>query len=230
MEYSLILPSAFQNTGVYCLAYRLYYQATGRWSVDFNWQSAQITDALNKVTDNLTDDIKSSMENIDLTAKTNGREIHAKNQISSPNLTENIRYNTQVISGGREIKIQSSDNAWDHIKIELPGMNAAIIGVSDLDVSSYAAASASIEKIHKAIDIISGMRSHFGALQNRMESAMAVDDIMAENTQAAESRIRDADMAKESLEFTKHNILKQAAESVLSQANHSKDGIMSLLQ
>ena len=74
------------------------------------------------------------------------------------------------------------------------------------------------------------MRSHFGALQNRMESAMAVDDIMAENTQAAESRIRDADMAKESLEFTKHNILKQAAESVLAQANHSKDGILSLLQ
>ena len=50
------------------------------------------------------------------------------------------------------------------------------------------------------------------------------------NTQAAESRIRDADMAKESLEFTKHNILKQAAESVLAQANHSKDGILSLLQ
>ncbi len=221
---------AFLDPGNTDMFIRTQDQATGRWSVDFNWQSAQITDALNKVTDNLTDDIKSSMENIDLTAKTNGREIHAKNQISSPNLTENIRYNTQVISGGREIKIQSSDNAWDHIKIELPGMNAAIIGVSDLDVSSYAAASASIEKIHKAIDIISGMRSHFGALQNRMESAMAVDDIMAENTQAAESRIRDADMAKESLEFTKHNILKQAAESVLSQANHSKDGILSLLQ
>ncbi len=199
---------------------------TKKWTVTFNTNKKN---ELVQKTEEIANEITDSLKNIEIDIKTNG-EIKVDNSISSPLLTENIRYNTQVISGGREIKIQSSDNAWDHIKIELPGMNAAIIGVSDLDVSSYAAASASIEKIHKAIDIVSGMRSHFGALQNRMESAMAVDDIMAENTQAAESRIRDADMAKESLEFTKHNILKQAAESVLAQANHSKDGILSLLQ
>ena len=198
----------------------------GRWEVNFNQGNMG---SLQSKADSLAADIMNSLKDIEIDIKTNGK-IEVTNGITAPKLTENIRYNTQVISGGREIKIQSSDNAWDHIKIELPGMNAAIIGVSDLDVSSYAAASASIEKIHKAIDIVSGMRSHFGALQNRMESAMAVDDIMAENTQAAESRIRDADMAKESLEFTKHNILKQAAESVLAQANHSKDGILSLLQ
>ncbi len=177
----------------------------------------------------LVDDIKNSLASTKINIQPN-EPIYANLSIVSPEKTDNIRYSTQVISGTREIKIQSSDNAWDHIKIELPGMNSSIIGISNLDVSSYAAASASIGKIHNAINIISGMRSHFGALQNRMEAAMAVDDIMAENTQAAESRIRDADMANESLEFTKHSILNQAAQAVLAQSNHSKEGILSLLQ
>lgn len=119
----------------------------GRWEVNFNQGNMG---SLQSKADSLAADIMNSLKNVEIDIKTNGK-IKVTNGITAPKLTENIRYNTQVISGGREIKIQSSDNAWDHIKIELPGMNAAIIGVSDLDVSSYAAASASIEKIHRLI-------------------------------------------------------------------------------
>ena len=88
-----------------------------------------------KITD-LENDIKNSLAGMKIDIQPN-EPIYANVAIVSPDKTQNIRYGTQVISGTREIKIQSSDIAWDHISIELPGMNSAIIGISNLDVSSY---------------------------------------------------------------------------------------------
>ena len=82
----------------------------------------------------------------------------------------------------------------------------------------------------KAIMIVSGERSAFGAYQNRLEHAKKIDENVAENTTAAESRIRDADMAKEMMELSKQNILEQVSQSVLSQANQTAQGVLSLLQ
>jgi flagellin len=96
--------------------------------------------------------------------------------------------------------------------------------------SDYADISATISIINKAITDVSSQRSKLGALQNRLEHTIANADNTAENLQAAESRIRDVDMAKEMVTYSKNNILQQAAQSMLAQANKSTQGVLSLLQ
>ena len=81
-----------------------------------------------------------------------------------------------------------------------------------------------------AISYVSAMRSKLGALQNRLEHTIANLDNISENTSSAESRIRDTDMAEEMVEYSKNNILAQAGQSMLAQANQSTQGVLSLLQ
>ncbi len=97
-------------------------------------------------------------------------------------------------------------------------------------VSTYEKAQATLSKIQEAINKVSTQRSALGALQNRLEHTIANLDNVAENTQAAESRIRDTDMASEMVEYSKNNILAQAGQSMLAQANQSTQGVLSLLQ
>ncbi|MCI8684516.1 MAG: flagellin, partial [Lachnospiraceae bacterium] len=80
------------------------------------------------------------------------------------------------------------------------------------------------------INLVSTQRSALGAIQNRLEHTVANLDNVSENTQAAESRIRDTDMASEMVEYSKNNILAQAGQSMLAQANQSTQGVLSLLQ
>ena len=96
-------------------------------------------------------------------------------------------------------------------------------------VDNYTAANDSITAIQAAINRVSSQRSALGALQNRLEHTIANLDNVAENTQAAESRIRDTDMASEMVEYSKNNILAQAGQSMLAQANQSTQGVLSLL-
>ncbi len=96
-------------------------------------------------------------------------------------------------------------------------------------VDNYAAANSSITAIQDAINQVSSQRSALGAIQNRLEHTIANLDNVAENTQAAESRIRDLDMAAEMVEYSKNNILAQAGQSMLAQANQSTQGVLSLL-
>jgi len=97
-------------------------------------------------------------------------------------------------------------------------------------VDSYAKANATISAVQEAINRVSSQRSALGALQNRLEHTIANLDNVAENTQSAESRIRDTDMASEMVEYSKNNILAQAGQSMLAQANQSTQGVLSLLQ
>lgn len=98
------------------------------------------------------------------------------------------------------------------------------------DVSDYASANATIDAVQKAINSVSSQRSALGALQNRLEHTVANLDNVSENTSSAESRIRDTDMADEMVEYSKNNILAQAGQSMLAQANQSTQGVLSLLQ
>ncbi|WP_287387039.1 flagellin, partial [Lachnospira sp.] len=84
-------------------------------------------------------------------------------------------------------------------------------------------------KVQAAIDKVSTQRSTLGALQNRLEHTINNLDTTKENTQAAESRIRDTDMASEMVEYSKNNILSQAGLSMLSQANQANQGVLSIL-
>jgi flagellin len=97
-------------------------------------------------------------------------------------------------------------------------------------VSNYAKAQATLSMIQGAINEVSTQRSALGALQNRLEHTIANLDNISENTQSAESRIRDTDMADEMVEYSKNNILAQAGQSMLAQANQSTQGVLSLLQ
>ena len=97
-------------------------------------------------------------------------------------------------------------------------------------VDTYEMANNSITAIQDAINKVSSQRSALGALQNRLEHTIANLDNVAENTQAAESRIRDTDMASEMVEYSKNNILEQAGQSMLAQSNQSTQGVLSLLQ
>jgi flagellin len=98
------------------------------------------------------------------------------------------------------------------------------------NVDDYASANATIDAVQKAINLVSSQRSALGALQNRLEHTIANLDNVSENTSSAESRIRDTDMASEMVTYSKNNILAQAGQSMLAQANQSTQGVLSLLQ
>ena len=109
--------------------------------------------------------------------------------------------------------------------------SALKIGTSTaIGVSTFDNAGATMSNIQKAISAVSKERSKLGAIQNRLEHTIANLDNIAENTQSAESRIRDTDMAEEMVEYSKNNILAQAGQSMLAQANQSTQGVLSLLQ
>ena len=125
--------------------------------------------------------------------------------------------------------IQSGATNLNGFFINVDEMNSTVLGLSRLDVTSFHSASEAIKSTDEAIDMISSHRAKLGAQYNRLEKAVLVDDNTSENTQAAESRIRDTDMAREMVEFSKHNILEQAGTSMLAQANQTPQGVLSLL-
>ena len=112
------------------------------------------------------------------------------------------------------------------IRISISNMSASGIGVNELLVSTFSAAGQAMSSVQKAISSVSAMRSKLGALQHTIANL----DNISENTQSAESRIRDTDMAEEMVEYSKNNILAQAGQSMLAQANQSTQGVLSLLQ
>lgn len=120
--------------------------------------------------------------------------------------------------------------AGQNIDITISNMDSATLGVDALSVTGFTEAGSAMTKIQSAIDKVSTQRSALGAVQNRLEHTIANLDTTAENTQSAESRIRDTDMASEMVEYSKNQILAQAGQSMLAQANQSTQGALSLLQ
>ena len=109
-------------------------------------------------------------------------------------------------------------------------MNCATLGMKNAGVDSYANANTTLTNAQNAITSLSSKRSALGAIQNRLEHTYDNLNNISENTQAAESRIRDTDMASEMVSYSKNNILQQAGQSMLAQANQANQGVLSLLQ
>lgn len=126
--------------------------------------------------------------------------------------------------------IQCSNGEHDTEPVRLRMMNSSYIGIRPLDVTSQSSAQAAINKIQRASDRISSDRSEYGAYTNRLEHSYANNQNKAENSQAAESRIRDTDIAEEMVTYSHHNILSQVGTSMMAQANQSPQNIISLLQ
>lgn len=144
----------------------------------------------------------------------------------------NITYSnsTQVHINQMDLWIQSGARNESGQFITIDEMNTSELGIKNLRVSSFTSAGRTISSLDRAIDKISGSRSLIGAQQNRLEYTKLIDDNTSENTQAAESRLRDTDMAEEMVGYTKHSILEQAGQAMLAQANQSQQGILTLLQ
>ena len=124
-----------------------------------------------------------------------------------------------------------ADSATNNkIAVNIESMSAAGIGVKGLKVDTEDDATAAIDRIAEAVAKVSSQRYALGAVQNRLEHTIDNLDNVAENTTAAESRIRDTDMAEEMVNYSKNNILAQAGQSMLAQANQSTQGVLSLLQ
>lgn len=129
-----------------------------------------------------------------------------------------------------EIWIQSGANVGDGMNITTGDINTRILGINNLNVLSHRNAEKTMDAVSNAVGKVSELRSHIGAQQNRLEHTYANVTNMSENAQAAESRIRDTDMAKEMVTQSKLNILGQVGTMMLTQSNQSPQGVLKLLQ
>ena len=142
-------------------------------------------------------------------------------------------FNEQCLLDGsfsdKELQVGAENDTAQRITVSITGMNATSIGVGDTSVSDVDAAKSAIEEIKTALASVSKQRSDLGAIQNRLEHTIKNLDNVVENTTSAESSIRDTDMASEMVRYSNNNILAQAGQSMLAQANQSNQGVLSLL-
>lgn len=144
--------------------------------------------------------------------------------------TYSFEYLMNPLKYTTDLLIQAGAQSGQTITLKMVDATVDGIGLGQVDVTSHTSASASLNNIDAALAKVSEYRSSFGASQNRLEHATNNIKNTEENTQAAESRIRDADIAEEMQEFSVTNILAQAGESVLAQANQSLSNVLTLLQ
>lgn len=148
-------------------------------------------------------------------------------------IANETEFNTQkLIAASGTYYFQIGANSGQTIALSLTTMTATALSLTAtaIKVDTITNASAAISNIDTAIESVSTARSELGAVQNRLEHTIANLDAGAENLQAAESRIRDVDMAKEMMTFTKNSILQQAATAMLAQANQTPQTVLQLLR
>jgi len=153
-------------------------------------------------------------------------------------IASQTQFNTKNLLNGnlagtdKAVNLQVGANKDQKISFTIGAMTATQLSVNSVadHIGSYKSATAKISVVNSAIEKVSKQRSALGAVQNRLEHTIANADNTSENLQAAESRIRDVDMADEMVKYSKNNILQQAAQSMLAQSNQSTQGVLSLLQ
>lgn len=147
-------------------------------------------------------------------------------------IASTTQFNTKNLLNGSvdAQKLQVGALSGQTIAITIKTMDAEALSIDGLTVHSHGGAASAMTQIRVAISKVSQQRSALGAIQNRLEHTVANLDNVSENTQASESRIRDTDMASQMVEYSKNNILAQAGQSMLAQANQATQGVLSLLQ
>ena len=138
----------------------------------------------------------------------------------------------KVNPNGKALTLQIGDTSADfnQMDVSVSDMHTKALGIDDIDISTQAGAKAAVDKIKAAINSVSSTRGDLGAIQNRLEHTINNLSVTAENMTAAESRIRDVDMANEMMAYTKNNILVQSSQAMLAQANQIPQGVLQLLQ
>ena len=129
-----------------------------------------------------------------------------------------------------ELQVGAESATDNQIKVTIEKMDSAGLAVATIDVGSTGDAKGAIDSIKTAITSLNNQRSNLGAIQNRLEHTINNLNNVVENTQAAESQIRDTDMATEMVKYSNNNILAQAGQAMLAQSNQANQGVLSLLQ
>ena len=161
--------------------------------------------------------------------------------VEAPNAYDAAKATTFTITKGNakvadrlsfNLHVGSDADMTNKIGVNIETMNSSYLGIKGLNVAddSGNAATYAIDAIADAVAKVSEQRSALGAVQNRLEHTIDNLDNVVENTTSAESRIRDTDMAEEMVNYSKNNILQQAGQSMLAQANQANQGVLSLLQ
>jgi flagellin len=147
-------------------------------------------------------------------------------------ISANTEFNTRKLLDGSDENLffQIGANNGQGVEFQIEEMNSAVLGIDGISVDTRENAENTIEALDEAIKAVSTARSTLGAIQNRLEHTINNLQVTHENLTAAESRIRDADMALEMTEFTRNNILNQSATAMLAQANQLPQGVLQLLQ
>ena len=187
--------------------------------------------------DNKTYTIKGTGADADAGEYENAAAIKTALEAEGITVNNTTADKTTFTKKGAELKLQVGDtNAeYNHVKVSVNDLSAKGLNLVDedgknIDVSTETAAGNAIATIKSAINTVSTNRANLGSLQNRLEYTINNLDTTAENMTSANSRIRDTDMAKEMMNYTKMNILTQAAQSMLAQANQQPQAILQLLQ
>ena len=137
-----------------------------------------------------------------------------------------------ALNNGKGLTLQIGDTSEDfnQMTVSVGDMHTVALGIADINISTQAGAKAAVDKIKSAINSVSSTRGDLGAIQNRLEHTINNLSVTSENMTAAESRIRDVDMANEMMAYTKNNILVQSSQAMLAQANQLPQGVLQLLQ
>lgn len=147
-----------------------------------------------------------------------------------PKLPGNFVYEPVVLTDGLKLQVGADSDEENSVNVYIEGMGTRQIGVYDVDVSTQHGAVKAIDMVAFALEQVSTQRSRLGAYQNRLEHTIKNLDNVVENTQSAESILRDTDMAEEMVNCSNTNILQQAGQSMLAQTNQSNQGVLTLLR
>ncbi len=145
------------------------------------------------------------------------------------NLTLNDFMNNSLSNGELILHVGDQNATYNKVKVAIDSMRASALGIDPLDVSSQTSSGQSIDVVKGAINRVSTNRANLGALQNRLECTINTNKNTIENMESAKSVIKDCDMAKEMMEYTKMGVLVQSAQSMLTQSNQAPQSILSLL-
>ena len=171
-----------------------------------------------------------------IVGKNNGNTIENLNKaldgtgVSVTDNNKNLIFSSTTNGKGLTLQIGDTADPFNQMTVSVGDMHADALGIADIDISTQAGAKAAVDKIKSAINSVSSTRGDLGAIQNRLEHTINNLSVSAENMTAAESRIRDVDMANEMMAYTKNNILVQSSQAMLAQANQLPQGVLQLLQ
>jgi flagellin len=147
-------------------------------------------------------------------------------------VADTTTFNEQKLLDGNftGVGLQVGSESGNTISLDIDKMNAEGLSVNNVSISTVSGASSAITSIKSAITTLNKQRAELGAVQNRLEHTINNLDNVVENTTAAESQIRDTDMANEMVKYSNNNILAHAGQAILAQSNQANQGVLSLLQ